>query len=81
VSSPTRNDHALLIASTSSSLDGVMHAPGGPGEAPSGGSSFGDGMCHFLCHFRDATQHIGIDGRDGKDRARQGSLACTGMRL
>ena len=53
-----------LIASTFVSLDGVMQAPGGPDEDPTGGFAFGGWTFH---HWDDA---MGRDmkGFDGKDR-------------
>jgi len=53
-----------LVASTFVSLDGVMQAPGGPQEDPSGGFEFGGWP------FKYWNEEMGrsMDGFDGKDR-------------
>ncbi len=53
-----------LIASTFVSLDGVMQAPGGPQEDPTGGFAFGGWT------FPNWDEDMGrsMDGFDGKDR-------------
>ena len=53
-----------LIASTFASLDGIMQAPGGPDEDPSGGFTLGGWMFNYL----DETMDISAAGFDGKDR-------------
>ncbi len=53
-----------LIASTFASLDGIMQAPGGPEEDPTGGFTFGG----WMCGFGDASMDISASGFDGKDR-------------
>ena len=53
-----------LIASTFVSLDGIMQAPGGPEEDPTGGFSFGG----WMFGFRDDAMDISAAGLDGKDR-------------
>src|SRR5262245_10678177 len=53
-----------LIASTFASLDGVMQAPGGPEEDPTGGFASGGWMFNFY----DETMDISKAGFDGKDR-------------
>src|ERR1051326_1112895 len=53
-----------LTASTFVSLDGVMQAPGGPEEDPTGGFTFGGWMFNFL----DERMDISAAGFDGKDR-------------
>ena len=53
-----------LIASTFTSLDGVMQAPGGPTEDPSGNFKLGS----WLFAFGDAGMHLSAAGFDGKDR-------------
>jgi dihydrofolate reductase len=53
-----------LIASTFVSLDGVMQAPGGPDEDPTGGFAFGGWT---FSHWDEAMGHSG-SGFDGKDR-------------
>jgi dihydrofolate reductase len=52
-----------LIASTMVSLDGVMQAPGGPEEDPTGGFPFGGWSFSYW-----ADDAGGMDGLDGKDR-------------
>jgi dihydrofolate reductase len=53
-----------LIASTFVSLDGIMQAPGGPEEDPTGGFTLGGWL--FGC--RDESLDISAAGFDGKDR-------------
>lgn len=53
-----------LIASTFTSLDGVMQAPGGPNEDPSGNFTLGG----WLFGFGDADMDLSASGFDGKDR-------------
>jgi dihydrofolate reductase len=53
-----------LIASTFTSLDGVMQAPGGPAEDPTGNFSSGG----WMFAFRDAEMDLSASGFDGKDR-------------
>jgi dihydrofolate reductase len=53
-----------LIASTFASLDGIMQAPGGPDEDPTGG--FGLGGWSF--NYWDETMDASASGFDGKDR-------------
>ena len=53
-----------LIASTFTSLDGVMQAPGGPTEDPTGNFTLGG----WQFAFRDAGMDISAAGFDGKDR-------------
>jgi dihydrofolate reductase len=53
-----------LIASTFVSLDGIMQAPGGPEEDPTGGFAFGGWMFPFM----DESVDISAAGFDGKDR-------------
>jgi dihydrofolate reductase len=53
-----------LIASTFASLDGVMQAPGGPTEDPTGNFTFGG----WLFAFGDEGMDISSAGFDGKDR-------------
>lgn len=53
-----------LIASTFTSLDGVMQAPGGPNEDPTGNFTLGGWLFAFL----DADMDLSAAGFDGKDR-------------
>ncbi|NJD31337.1 MAG: dihydrofolate reductase [Gammaproteobacteria bacterium] len=53
-----------LIASTFTSLDGVMQAPGGPDEDPTGGFAFGG----WSFHYWDEVMGLSAAGFDGKDR-------------
>ena len=53
-----------LIASTMVSLDGVMQAPGGPQEDPTGGFALGG----WVFPFWDEDAGRSMDGLDGKDR-------------
>src|SRR5688572_11574006 len=53
-----------LIASTMISLDGVMQAPGGPDEDPTGGFAFGG----WSFSFWDDVADRDMRGLDGKDR-------------
>ena len=53
-----------LIASTFASLDGVMQAPGGPEEDPTGGFALGG----WMFRYGDDSADISAAGFDGKDR-------------
>jgi dihydrofolate reductase len=53
-----------LIASTMVSLDGVLQAPGGPEEDPTGGFAFGG----WSFHYWDEGLGRDMRGLDGKDR-------------
>jgi dihydrofolate reductase len=53
-----------LIASTFVSLDGIMQAPGGPQEDPTGGFSLGG----WMFNYADESMDISASGFDGKDR-------------
>lgn len=53
-----------LIVSTFASLDGIMQAPGGPEEDPSGGFALGG----WMFHFADDSMDISAAGFDGKGR-------------
>jgi dihydrofolate reductase len=53
-----------LIVSTFTSLDGIMQAPGGPEEDPTGGFALGG----WLFNYWDETVDISTSGFDGKDR-------------
>lgn len=53
-----------LIASTFTSLDGIMQAPGGPNEDPTGDFAFGG----WVFAFGDEEIDISEAGFDGKDR-------------
>lgn len=53
-----------LIASTFASLDGVMQAPGGPEEDPTGGFALGG----WMFGFADESMDFADAGFDGKDR-------------
>jgi len=53
-----------LIASTFASLDGIIQAPGGPEEDPTGGFALGGWM---FAHADDSMD-ISASGFDGKDR-------------
>lgn len=53
-----------LIASTFVSLDGVMQAPGGPEEDPTGGFTLGG----WTFNYWDDAVDISAAGFDGKDR-------------
>ena len=53
-----------LIASTFVSLDGIMQAPGGPEEDPTGGFAFGG----WTFHYWDEIMGRSMNGFDGKDR-------------
>nr|WP_315598327.1 dihydrofolate reductase family protein [uncultured Cupriavidus sp.] len=53
-----------LIASTFVSLDGVMQAPGGPEEDPTGGFAFGG----WTFSFWDEVMGSSMKGLDGKNR-------------
>lgn len=54
-----------LIASTFTSLDGVMQAPGGPTEDPTGNFTLGGWLFAFI---GDAGMDLSAAGFDGKDR-------------
>ncbi|SEL25275.1 dihydrofolate reductase family protein [Nitrosovibrio tenuis] len=55
-----------LTASTFISLDGIMQAPGGPTEDPSGGFSLGGWIFHY---WDEVMRHsMPMSGFDGKDR-------------
>ena len=54
-----------LIASTFTSLDGVMQAPGGPTEDPTGNFTSGGWLFAF---GDDAGMDLSAAGFDGKDR-------------
>jgi dihydrofolate reductase len=53
-----------LIASTFVSLDGIMQAPGGPDEDPTGGFTLGG----WMFNYADESVDISAAGFDGKDR-------------
>ncbi|MDM0106077.1 dihydrofolate reductase family protein [Variovorax sp. J22R24] len=53
-----------LIASTFASLDGIMQAPGGPEEDPTGGFAFGG----WMFGHQDEGMDLSASGFDGKDR-------------
>ncbi len=53
-----------LIASAFVSLDGVMQAPGGPTEDPTGGFAYGG----WMFNYADEGVDISAAGFDGKDR-------------
>ena len=53
-----------LIASTFASLDGIMQAPGGPEEDPTGGFTLGG----WMVGYDDDSTDISAAGFDGKDR-------------
>jgi dihydrofolate reductase len=53
-----------LIASTFVSLDGIMQAPGGPDEDPTGGFALGG----WMFNYADDSTDISSAGFDGKDR-------------
>jgi len=53
-----------LIVSTFASLDGIMQAPGGPEEDPTGGFTLGG----WMFNFSDEGMDISAAGFDGKDR-------------
>ncbi|HEY5996718.1 MAG TPA: dihydrofolate reductase family protein [Candidatus Deferrimicrobiaceae bacterium] len=53
-----------LIASTFVSLDGIMQAPGGPDEDPTGGFALGG----WMFQYRDEAMDISAAGFDGRDR-------------
>ena len=53
-----------LIASTFASLDGIMQAPGGPEEDPTGGFALGG----WMFGYADESMDISAAGFDGKDR-------------
>jgi dihydrofolate reductase len=53
-----------LIASTFASLDGIMQAPGGPEEDPTGGFALGG----WMFGYADESMEISASGFDGKDR-------------
>ncbi|MDO3380249.1 dihydrofolate reductase family protein [Geoalkalibacter halelectricus] len=53
-----------LIASTFVSLDGIMQAPGGPEEDPTGGFTHGG----WMFNYADESMDFAASGFDGKDR-------------
>ncbi len=53
-----------LVVSTFASLDGIMQAPGGPEEDPTGGFALGG----WMFNFGDDDMDISTAGFDGKDR-------------
>ena len=53
-----------LIASTFASLDGIMQAPGGPEEDPTGGFTLGG----WMFNFQDEAMDISTAGFDGSGR-------------
>lgn len=53
-----------LIASTFVSLDGILQAPGGPEEDPTGGFRFGG----WMFDYADDTMDLAAAGFDGKNR-------------
>ena len=53
-----------LIASTFVSLDGIMQAPGGPEEDPTGGFTLGG----WMFNYADESMDISAAGFDGKGR-------------
>jgi len=53
-----------LIASTFVSLDGIMQAPGGPEEDPTGGFTLGG----WTFNYWDDGMDVSVAGFDGKDR-------------
>ena len=53
-----------LIASTFASLDGIVQAPGGPEEDPTGGFALGG----WSFNYWDETMDASASGFDGKDR-------------
>jgi dihydrofolate reductase len=53
-----------LVVSTFVSLDGVMQAPGGPEEDPTGGFAYGG----WMFDFADESADLSASGFDGRDR-------------
>lgn len=53
-----------LISSTFTSLDGIMQAPGGPEEDPTGGFTLGG----WMFNYSDDAMDLSAAGFDGKDR-------------
>ncbi|MEJ8859487.1 dihydrofolate reductase family protein [Variovorax robiniae] len=53
-----------LIASTFASLDGILQAPGGPQEDPTGGFALGG----WMFPYADDSMDLSAAGFDGKDR-------------
>jgi dihydrofolate reductase len=53
-----------LIVSTFASLDGIMQAPGGPEEDPTGGFTLGG----WMFGYGDESMDISASGFDGKER-------------
>ncbi len=53
-----------LIASAFVSLDGIMQAPGGPEEDPTGGFALGG----WMFNYADESMDMSASGFDGKDR-------------
>jgi dihydrofolate reductase len=53
-----------LIASTFASVDGILQAPGGPEEDPTGGFTLGG----WMFNYADDTMDFSASGFDGQDR-------------
>jgi dihydrofolate reductase len=53
-----------LVVSTFASLDGIMQAPGGPEEDPTGGFALGG----WMFAYGDESMDLSASGFDGKDR-------------
>ena len=53
-----------LIVSTFASLDGIMQAPGGPDEDPTGGFTLGGWMFNYGDEDMDGLSAAGFDGKD-----------------
>jgi dihydrofolate reductase len=53
-----------LIVSTFASLDGIIQAPGGPEEDPTGGFAFGG----WMFGYGDESMDLSASGFDGRDR-------------
>jgi hypothetical protein len=54
-----------LIVSTFASLDGIMQAPGGPEEDPTGGFNLGGWV---VFNYWDEVMDLSASGFDSKDR-------------